>query len=137
MYGTAALALGGALLVFYLASTIISSRRHAKNAADWGCLPPRRRQHRWPFGLDLVRELVVSDTNQVLPNYLVSVREALGVNTWKQYVIASDLIVTNDPQNLKALLATQFNDFELGEQRRGSFFPLLGNGIFTTDGKAW
>jgi cytochrome P450 len=46
-------------------------------------------------------------------------------------------IYTCDPKNIQAILATRFQDFELGETRRQSFFPLLGNGIFTADGKEW
>ena len=46
------------------------------------------------------------------------------------------MIITKDPENIKALLATQFNDFSLG--RRYDFFkPLLGKGIFTLDGEGW
>ena len=38
------------------------------------------------------------------------------------------MIITKDPENIKALLATQFNDFSLG--RRYDFFkPLLGKGF--------
>lgn len=45
--------------------------------------------------------------------------------------------MTTDPENIKAILATQFEDFELGPMRRGNFFPMLGNGIFTADGEGW
>ena len=43
----------------------------------------------------------------------------------------------SEPENIKALLSTQFDDFELGEKRYRAFSPLLGNGIFTADGEAW
>lgn len=46
------------------------------------------------------------------------------------------LFVTTDPENLKALLATQFNDFALGV-RHSHFKPLLGDGIFTLDYSGW
>lgn len=46
------------------------------------------------------------------------------------------MFVTTDPENLKALLATQFNDFELGI-RHSHFKPLLGDGIFTLDNDGW
>jgi hypothetical protein len=137
MYRTAALAVGGALLLLYIASSIITNRRHAKQAADWGCQLPKRRQHYWPLGFDLVQQLIKADQAQLLPPELEKVQKSMGVDTWIQYVVSSDLIVTDDPQNIKAVLATQFNDFEIGPQRRGSFFPLLGNGIFTSDGKVW
>ena len=43
---------------------------------------------------------------------------------------------TVDPENLKAVLATKFEDFGLGE-RLTAFGPLLGSGIFTSDGRHW
>ncbi|KAI5954868.1 ALK2 [Candida theae] len=44
--------------------------------------------------------------------------------------------LTKDPENIKAILATQFNDFCLGT-RHASFEPLLGDGIFTLDNQGW
>lgn len=38
---------------------------------------------------------------------------------------------TIDPENVKAVLATNFKDFGLGQRQR-AFGPLLGQGIFTT-----
>lgn len=46
------------------------------------------------------------------------------------------LFATSDPENIKALLATQFNDFELGV-RHAHFKPLLGDGVFTLDYDGW
>ncbi|KAI9801638.1 MAG: hypothetical protein M1833_002320 [Piccolia ochrophora] len=34
-------------------------------------------------------------------------------------------------------MATQFDDFAMGENRDGSTWPLLGSGIFTQNGRAW
>lgn len=39
---------------------------------------------------------------------------------------------TIDPENLKTMLSTQFKEFGFGARYK-AFFPLLGNGIFTTD----
>jgi len=47
------------------------------------------------------------------------------------------MFFTSDPENLKAMLATQFEDFDLGPVRRGTMLPSLGDGIFVQDGKAW
>lgn len=47
-----------------------------------------------------------------------------------------ELVVTTDPENIKALLATQFNDFALGF-RHAHFSPMLGDGIFTLDNDGW
>ncbi|ODV80418.1 cytochrome P450 [Suhomyces tanzawaensis NRRL Y-17324] len=46
------------------------------------------------------------------------------------------IICTTEPENVKAILATQFNDFALGN-RHEHFKPLLGNGIFTLDDEGW
>jgi cytochrome P450 len=43
---------------------------------------------------------------------------------------------TIDPEIIKSVLATNFKDFGLGK-RIESFGPLLGNGIFTSDGVQW
>lgn len=47
-----------------------------------------------------------------------------------------NVIVTSDPENIKAILATQFNEFIMG-LRHKHFKPLLGDGIFTLDGHGW
>ena len=57
-------------------------------------------------------------------------------DTFKEYNFGIPVIVTKDPENIKALLATQFNDFSLG-RRSDFFYPLLGKGIFTLDGEGW
>ena len=46
-------------------------------------------------------------------------------------------INTCEPEIVKAILSTKFNDFGLGARRKRLFFPFLGPGIFDTDGAAW
>ena len=60
-----------------------------------------------------------------------------GQNTMYQKQLFTDLIQTIEPENLKTLLALNFKDWSLGERRKKAFYPLLGWGIFTTDGAAW
>jgi hypothetical protein len=56
--------------------------------------------------------------------------------TFSFHVMGRKLTTTIDPENVKAVLATNFQDFGLGH-RLASMGPLLGRGIFTVDGKAW
>jgi cytochrome P450 len=56
--------------------------------------------------------------------------------TWSAALMGESFFNTIDPENVKALLATNFKDFGLG-QRLDAFGPLLGEGIFTTDGAQW
>ncbi|CAL3969381.1 unnamed protein product [Diplocarpon coronariae] len=57
-------------------------------------------------------------------------------NTWRATMMGQAFYNTIDPENVKAVLATNFKDFDLG-QRQEAFGPLLGQGIFTTDGAQW
>lgn len=49
----------------------------------------------------------------------------------------SKIVFTAEPENVKAMLATRFNDWNLPDRRKAAFAPLFGAGIFTTDGAAW
>lgn len=47
------------------------------------------------------------------------------------------VIMTADPENIKALLTTQFSDYGKGAQFHTEWQDFLGDSIFTTDGQAW
>lgn len=51
--------------------------------------------------------------------------------------VGERVILTAEPENIKAILATQFKDYGKGEQFRLDWHAFLGNGIFTTDGQLW
>lgn len=59
-----------------------------------------------------------------------------GWHTFKMSTMGMDLIFTKDPENIKHMLATQFNDFNLGIRHK-QMYPFLGDGIFTLDGEGW
>ncbi|KAL8999435.1 MAG: hypothetical protein Q9169_001749 [Polycauliona sp. 2 TL-2023] len=42
-----------------------------------------------------------------------------------------------EPENIKSILATDFKSYSVGDARRQALVPILGNGIFTTDGAEW
>lgn len=47
------------------------------------------------------------------------------------------IIFTADPENIKAILATQFQDYGKGEPFHEEWKPFLGDSIFTTDLDQW
>lgn len=137
-YIAAAVGLLATYIVYSSVSSFISNRRYARQARKLGCLPPFRRTHKYPLAFDLMQEVIQADRSNTVPTHFLEVYHSLGnVATWVQNVFGSTAYFTSDPKNIQAVLATQFRDFEIGPQRRGGFFPLLGNGIFTSDGKAW
>lgn len=46
-------------------------------------------------------------------------------------------IFTADPENIKAVLATQFSDYGKGESFHREWKEFLGDSIFATDGELW
>ena len=123
--------------VYWIVSTFISDQYHARKAKKLGAQPPPRRHARLPFGIDLVRRMGKADEEHVIPDLLTTIHGEMGCDTWVQSFLGTTNFTTADPKNIQALLATQFNDFEIGALRRNNFFPMFGNGIFTSVGKMW
>ena len=59
-----------------------------------------------------------------------------GNNTHLKFFL-TDMMQTIEPENLKTMMALDFKKWGLGDRRKDAFVPLLGHGIFTTDGAAW
>jgi cytochrome P450 len=88
------------------------------------------------IGLGLVRENLKAGREKRLLENGLNRFEKHG-NTYQISMLGSQAVITREPENVKAVLATQFKDFALGRIRKDAFFPLLGNGIFTNDGADW
>lgn len=56
--------------------------------------------------------------------------------TWEVRGFHRRSIFTADPENVKTLLSLRFKDFTLGGRQR-IMGPLLGQGVFTSDGDEW
>lgn len=82
-------------------------------------------------------EMADADKNNRVPPQFMKSYEEVGSSTWTESMLNSTVIMTVDPKNVQAVLATKFRDFELGPQRRNNFSAMLGTGIFTADGKIW
>lgn len=63
--------------------------------------------------------------------------EEMGKTFQTATVTFEPIIFTIEPENIKAVLATDFNSFEMGERRRKVLGQLVGPGIFMNDGAAW
>ncbi|KAL2872529.1 cytochrome P450 [Aspergillus lucknowensis] len=115
---------------------------HARKAQSWGCasLPS------YPtdlIGLNTLKEALRADKEGTIPLMLqrrveeLSIREKRRVATFRIRQMGRENIFTCDPANIQAMLATKFKDFELGSLRQFTLHPMLGTGIFTSDGEAW
>lgn len=137
-YVAAAFGLVASYVAYFIVSTLLAKRRHARNARELGCKEPYDRPYRLPLAYDLIQQIQKADVEHVVPSHFLEMYNIVGKRpTWRQNFLGTHSIVTTDPKNIQALLATQFTDFEIGSTRRNNFFPMFGNGIFTVDGKAW
>ncbi|KAL7926373.1 cytochrome P450 [Trichoderma austrokoningii] len=103
-----------------------------------GDFQPVRRLHQSEriLGLSLFKTIAAS---LKAGTYLKDARERFEKNgyTYSIVLAGSTMIQTAEPENLKAVLGTLQGDYDSGTVRYNSAFPLLGNGIFTSDGDYW
>jgi hypothetical protein len=129
------LALGAfALLLLRFLFTSIQYYRYSK---AHGCQePPAMPQLERILGYDRFKhQVAMAKAKQILPD-IHRRFEDMGVDTFTVVSVGKKFWVTRDPENIKAILATNFKDFGIG-QRFQSMGALLGQGIFTSDGGLW
>ncbi|APA14179.1 hypothetical protein sscle_12g089490 [Sclerotinia sclerotiorum 1980 UF-70] len=126
------------VVFYYIAGRLYKSYRYSAKSRHFNCEEPVTHEavSRWPFGLDLFKRILDAELGKYFPNFLQGNVERYG-NTFRYHVMGSSTVFTIDPRNIKATLATQFDDFQIPQMRSGAFWPMLGNGIFTQNGHAW
>ncbi|EFY86805.1 hypothetical protein J3458_017287 [Metarhizium acridum] len=91
-----------------------------------------------PLGLDIVsrglRAVWTHKTMEVWRDHFFKRNKR---NTVEGRIANERVVFTIDPENIKAILATQFSDFGKGEPFRQEWGEFLGDSIFTTDGAMW
>lgn len=99
-------------------------------------LPPRVPD--WtPGGLGILVRTAKIVKNGYIAEALDDFYEKLGSYTINNRVLFENRIITADPENIKIILAQQFEHFEKGPETRWLFNPLLGTGVFAADGELW
>lgn len=89
----------------------------------------------WPLGLDLIISAFRHASEHQLLKFFTQLIIETG-NTFEQNLLGSRGLDTIDPKNIEAVLSSQFSEFGLGD-RRPTFAPLLGDGIFTQQAQPW
>ncbi|KAI2615638.1 cytochrome P450 52A11 [Hypoxylon sp. NC1633] len=90
-----------------------------------------------PFSLDVIRKQVTATINHKNYESFLSFMDGVPDYTAETRLLGRRMIITADPENIKAILATQFQDFGKGEQFHQEWSEFLGDSIFTTDGHLW
>ena len=92
------------------------------------------------LGFGRLIESIQATNNGQGPQYVVkAINEEMGENIHTVVVPIHDykLLVTRDPANVQAMLATQSVDWDVGKHRNESWRPLFGDGVFTSRGEEW
>lgn len=128
------------LFVIKLLLTKADERRLASTAREQGCKPaPEYPRPVW----DILSFIVARDHGRAVKNVrfverLVGMYDTVcrlqgrPVRTLCHKTLGTLSIGTRDPENIKAILATQFNDFTLAPIRTKAITELLGEGIVSS-----
>lgn len=124
---------------------------HARKARALGCGSVPLEPTKWPLGLDMVRAGLQADRDQRTPDFVTARFHAMGKNsssssssggssgryTFGVRLLGTANLLTAEPRNVQAVLASQFSDFAMGRARRTNLKVVLGRSIFAVDGAAW
>lgn len=105
-------------------------------ARNNGCRTPLHSVSHGLFGISMVTAMLAATQENRFLSLIRSWHQAYG-NTFKASMVGRKVVFTVEPKNVQTILALKFRDFELGENRNRALRPLLGYGIFSTDGSKW
>ncbi|KAJ5168657.1 uncharacterized protein N7482_004251 [Penicillium canariense] len=126
------------LLLVRISHGFLRRWRQQHKAGQLGCKPIPLEPTRWPFGIDVLLRLLEADRQERTPDFIVERYNAMGPRyTWRTRMLGSEHYTTADPKNIQAILATQFNDFGMGQARSRGLKTVLGRSIFAVDGPEW
>ncbi|KAF2398460.1 cytochrome P450 [Trichodelitschia bisporula] len=132
-----ATAFGVLSIIYYAYKHITTLQARKRLAAQHGCQPL---MHFVPAHNPLVDFTIMKESIKAARDHtLLSVIQARfqkSANTFGARLIRKPIVATVEPANIKTILSTHFKDYSLGA-RIDSLGPLLGMGIFTTDGAIW
>lgn len=128
-----AVAIGAVVCAFVIARRYLARKRLAQRH---GCQPVRRSFSKDPFlGLDTLPGTIRTLRQHKILEKSCELFATYGT-TFTVKELTSRAILTIEPENIKTVLTLKFKDYGLGH-RLEAFRPLLGEGIFDTDGEHW
>lgn len=91
---------------------LTTSQAESRFAVEKRCLPPKTWNSKWPLGLDmLLKALKYARTMQILQFFLEVVDD--NGTTFVQELLGATGIDTVDPENIEAVLSTNFDGMQM------------------------
>lgn len=127
---------GIAFIAYQIVGLILQYWRQTIKARELGCKRAPTLPCADPFGIQIATLLVKADNEKRMPEYQIERAEEMShrygrvCHTYEVKMPPGKTnFVTSEPENVKAILATQFKDFGLPRLRILDFIPMLGRGI--------
>ncbi|KAF2644790.1 cytochrome P450 [Massarina eburnea CBS 473.64] len=131
------LLVSGAVVLYALYTRIALYLRRRAFKKQHGCQPSYYRYNKDPFlGWDVLQESITNAADHKLLAGMQARFLKLNTKTFHSRQVNVPLITTCEPENVKTVLSIKFKDYSLGN-RKAAFSPLLGDGIFNSDGEKW
>ncbi|KAI5117814.1 hypothetical protein M0805_004944 [Coniferiporia weirii] len=111
-------------------------REMEREAARLGAMRIPAIPGKWPGNIDVLLDLAKSFESDYIAEPFWPIMERLG-NVIRTRILWVDGIFTTEPDHIKQILATEFNNFEKGSWFIYSAYSVLGVGVFNSDGEMW
>lgn len=136
IFSTLLLLLCGLSLFYLVANTILRRITASRFKSFHSCLdPPALPQRERIIGFDVLKAGAAAVKAKNSLECAVRRIESTA-NTYSNTIVGLNIVTTIDPANIQTILAQKFNDYDLGG-RIYAWGPLVGKGVFTSDGPEW
>lgn len=127
------------LSAYLLVDRLWRDRQFRQFAHTNNCKPPSHSASKLPWGLDRMYRMVklTGQHADIMETVIMPSFRTHGWTHSSSGLMGENFLLTAEPDNIRALFATQFKNFTAGENRAGAFGYLVGKCIFTTDGPFW
>ncbi|OSX56951.1 hypothetical protein POSPLADRAFT_1067971 [Postia placenta MAD-698-R-SB12] len=110
--------------------------KYQRAAARLGAIMPPRWVGKKLGNLDILKEMLQTMQSGYIADFAWKLFNNLG-NTVQMNVLGGTAYLTCDPNIIKSVLATDFNNFEKGDLFKQEMASVLGTGVFNADGDMW
>ncbi|KLO20136.1 cytochrome P450 [Schizopora paradoxa] len=107
-----------------------------REARKAGAVLPPTIVTKWPGALDVLLRGNAEDQKRYIGDNIAQFNGTYGY-TFNFRMLFENRIMTSEPEHIKQILATEFNNFEKGPITKTVMQPLLGDGVFNSDGEMW
>ncbi|KAL1673053.1 cytochrome P450 [Schizophyllum commune] len=121
----------------WVVSSVLTQAKNRRKAAAAGAVIPPLVQSKLPFGISHLSTIRNSVRKGLFANVIGLWAKETGSNVFCADIMGDTRYFTLEPDHVKAILATQFEEFEKGPVTFEIGLSLLGRGVFNSDGDMW